>query len=154
MLNLTVDGFMTRCVHTIGHDQSLAAAHRLMRAHEIRHLPVLDAGKLVGILSQRDLQLIETLADVDPEAVEVAEAMSTETYTVSSRAAVRKVAAEMADRKFGSVVVVEQERVIGIFTTVDALRALSALLEVAQDTPQPTAARTTAKARKRSIRTH
>lgn len=120
---------MTRAPVTIGHDQPLARAHALMNEHGIRHLPVLDGRKLVGIVSQRDLHFLETLQDVDPEVVTVSEAMSVDTYVVSTRATVRRVAETMAERKLGSAVVVDsRERVIGVFTTIDALRALAALL--------------------------
>jgi acetoin utilization protein AcuB len=124
----TIERFMTPAPHTIGFRQTLAAAHRLMSEHGIRHLPVLDSGKLVGILSQRDLHLIETLRDVNPEQVEVSEAMTPAPYTVTSRASLRRVAAEMATHKYGSAVVLEKARVVGVFTTVDALRALSNVL--------------------------
>ncbi len=125
MPELTVDRFMTHCPHTIGHDQPLSTAHEMMRRYRIRHLPVLEGGKLVGMLSQRDLHFIETLSDVDPETVPVSDAMSTETYAVGPRASLRKVAAEMSDRRYGSAVIVDKEQVIGILTTVDGMRALS-----------------------------
>jgi acetoin utilization protein AcuB len=125
----TVDQFMTKSPYTIGHEQTLAAAHRKMREHSIRHLPVLNAGRLVGIVSQRDLHFIETLNDVDAEEVQVSEAMSEGAYTIGPRATVRKVAAEMAEQKYGCAVVMEKEHVVGVFTTVDALRALSSLLD-------------------------
>lgn len=123
-----VDRYMTRSPHTIGQDQTLAAAHRLMREYGIRHLPVLAGGKLVGVLSQRDLHFIETLKDVDPETVAVSEAMSQEVFTIKPSAEVREVAAEMAEQKYGCAVVVDKGRVAGVFTTVDALLALSRLL--------------------------
>jgi acetoin utilization protein AcuB len=116
---------MTHCPHTIGHDQPLSAAHEMMRRYGIRHLPVLQGRKLVGMLSQRDLHFIETLSDVDPEKVPVSDAMSPETYAVGPRSSLRHVAAEMADHRYGSVVIVDKERVIGILTTVDGMRALS-----------------------------
>lgn len=125
MSELTVERFMTHCPHTIGHDQPLSAAHEMMRRYQIRHLPVLIGDKLVGMLSQRDLHFIETLSDVDAEKVPVSDAMSTDTYAVGPRSSLRKVAAEMADHRYGSVVVVDKERVIGIMTTVDGMRALS-----------------------------
>jgi acetoin utilization protein AcuB len=59
----------------------------MMRRYQIRHLPVLREGKLVGMLSQRDLHFMETLSGVDPEKVPVGDAMSTDTYTVGPRAA-------------------------------------------------------------------
>jgi acetoin utilization protein AcuB len=129
-MNLTVQQFMTRSPHTIAHDQTLAQAHHLMQQHDIRHLPVMEKGKLVGILSQRDLHLIESLKDVDPDSVEVSEAMSREVYTVGPKASIRKIASEMATQKYGSAIVLEHEQVIGVFTTVDALRVLYGLLEV------------------------
>jgi len=120
---------MTRGPHTIGHDQPLAAAHRMMRDHSIRHLPVLEAGKLVGVVSLRDLHFIETLKDIDQEKVQVSEAMSQDVFATGPRASVRKVAAEMAEHKYGCAVVIDKGRVSGIFTTVDALQALAWLLE-------------------------
>ena len=129
MAEPTIAEFMTRAPHTIGHHQTLASAHRIMREHSIRHLPVLDTGKLVGILSQRDLHLIETLKDVDPEQVRVSEAMSEETYAIGPRSSVRKVAAAMAEHKYGCAVILDKDHVVGVFTTVDALAALSRLLE-------------------------
>jgi len=124
----TIERFMTPVPHTIGFRQTLAAAHRLMSEHGIRHLPVLESGKLVGILSQRDLHLIETLRDVNPEEVEVSEAMTPAPYTVSARSSLRRVASQMATHKYGSAVVLEKDRVVGVFTTIDALRALFTLL--------------------------
>ena len=120
---------MSPSPQTIGQEQPLVVAHQMMRKHGIRHLPVLARGKLVGVLSQRDLHFIETLEDVDTAEVEVSEAMSPDTYTVSPDATLREVAAEMADHKYGSAVVLDGEHVVGIFTAVDGLRALSELLE-------------------------
>jgi len=129
MTSLTIEEFMTRAPHTIGFQQTLAAAHQVMGEHGIRHLPVLEAGKLVGILSQRDLHLIETLTDVNPGEIEVGEAMTPVPYTVSPRTPLRKVASQMAAHKYGSAVVLEKDQVVGVFTTVDALRALFAVLD-------------------------
>ncbi|MCC6747029.1 MAG: CBS domain-containing protein [Deltaproteobacteria bacterium] len=115
---------MTASPHTVGADQSLTAAHKLMRKYQIRHLPVLDGGKLVGLVSQRDLHLLETLRDVIPEDVRVDDAMTRDPYTVTPTTLLRDAAAYMADDKIGSAVVVEGGKVVGIFTTTDALRAL------------------------------
>jgi acetoin utilization protein AcuB len=123
-----VEQFMTHCPHTIGQEQTLNVAHHMMRVHHIRHLPVLHGGKLVGMLSQRDLHFLESHRDVDPEQVTVSEAMSTDTYAIGPRSALRKVAAEMADHRYGSAVIVDREHVVGILTTVDGMRALSLLL--------------------------
>lgn len=120
---------MTPSPHTIGSDQTLATAHRVMRHHRIRHLPVLEGGRLVGIVSQRDLTFVEGLTDVDPESIAVSEAMTTEILAAEPTADVRDVAARMAQSKSGSIVVMQGRRVVGIFTTVDALKALVTLLD-------------------------
>lgn len=123
-----VEQFMTHSPHTIGQEQTLKVAHQIMRQHHIRHLPVLHGGKLAGVLSQRDLMFVESLRDVDPEQVTVSEAMTTDTYAIDPRSSLRKVAAEMADHRYGSAVVVDRDHVVGILTTVDGMRALSLVL--------------------------
>ncbi len=125
---VTVERFMTKAPHTIGSDQTLTTAHRMMRRFRIRHLPVLTNGNLVGILSQRDLHFIETLSGVDPDQVTVSEAMTEEIFTIEPTTSVETVATEMADHKFGCAVVMDGGHVVGVFTTIDALRALSAVL--------------------------
>jgi acetoin utilization protein AcuB len=87
----------------------------------------------MGLVSQRDVQLLETMRDVDPEEVKVSEAMGQEAFAVSPNTPLREVAATMAAHKYGSAVVMEHDRVIGVFTTVDALHALSSLLEDLRD---------------------
>lgn len=123
---------MTSCPLTIGRAESLAAAHRIMRAHRIRHLPVMDQETLVGIVSLRDLHLIETLADVDPEMVLVEDAMIEEPYRVSPDTPLEEVARQMAEHRSSSAIVVDETGgVVGMFTTVDALAALAAVLSQA-----------------------
>lgn len=124
----TVGGCMVPCPRTIGRDQPLARAHAVMREHGIRHLPVLDGGKLVGILSSRDLYFVETLGDVDPDSTTVDEAMSLAPYVVTRDTPLAEVASVMAAHHYGCAVVVDDRGVAGIFTTVDGMHALAELL--------------------------
>ena len=126
---------MTPAPHSIGRDQPLVRAHALMREHHIRHLPVLDGGALVGLLSDRDLHLIETLRDVDPEHVSVEEAMSSIVYAVGPDAPLDEVLDEMAKHKYGCAVVMLQQHVIGVFTTSDVCRVLAAQLRSGASEP-------------------
>jgi acetoin utilization protein AcuB len=123
-----VRNYMTRSPHTIGPRQTLEEAHQLMRAHRIRHLPVLDGGKLVGIVSQRDLMLIESLPDVSPAEVPVEDAMTTEIFAVTPSTPLANVVTQMADRRRGSAVVTKGAEVVGVFTMVDACRTLARML--------------------------
>ncbi len=126
--NPTVKRYMTTSPHTIGLDQKLTQAHRVMREHQIRHLPVLDGGALVGVISERDLHLIETLGDVDPEMVTIEDAMTSPVYSVAPDASLDEVSKEMAEHKYGCAIVRDQGKVVGVFTTTDGMRALHELL--------------------------
>ena len=120
-----IERYMTPLPWTIGRDAPLIVARDVMNAHKIRHLPVLHGNRLVGLVSQRDLQLLETFRDVDPTEVTVEEAMSQDVLVVAPDAELADVAAQMAERKCGSALIAQGEQVRGIFTTIDALRALA-----------------------------
>src|SRR5678815_511596 len=107
---------MTPSPLTIGRDQTLATAHELMRKHAIRHLPVLDGGVLVGIVTDRDLHLVESLAGTDPKSTLVEDAMTPDPYIVAADAPLHDVAKQMVDHKYGCAVVVDRGHVAGIFT--------------------------------------
>jgi acetoin utilization protein AcuB len=124
----SIETFMTRSPHCIGKDQKLVTAQALMRAGRLRHLPVLEAGKLVGMLSQRDIYFLETIRGVDPEEDTVEDAMTQDAYQVAPSARLHDVIGTMAKQKLGSAVVVEAGRVVGLFTTTDALTVLAGLL--------------------------
>lgn len=125
---LTMNDVMTAQPVTVGRDQPLAVAHAMMREHGCRHLPVLEHGDLVGVVSQRDLYFLETIAGVDMDTDRVDDAMSSDAYAVTPDASVQEVAAEMAAHKYGCAVVMERGRVAGIFTATDALRVLAGFL--------------------------
>ena len=125
----TILQYMTRHPLTIGKDAKMSQAHALMRRHKLRHLPVLEGGKLVGIVSERDLHLIETLPDSDPETVSVEDAMVVDLYTVTVDDPVDEVVEHMANRKLGSALVLNRRGGLeGIFTSVDALHVLATVL--------------------------
>jgi len=128
MLMPPISRYMTRQPWTVERSATLTAAHQLMRAHVIRHLPVLDSGKLVGIVSERDLHLMETLQDVDPDEVKVEEAMTEHVYAAAPGDEVADVVEHMAAQKVGSVVIMDHDRVEGIFTSIDALQVLASVL--------------------------
>lgn len=116
--------FMTPMPHTVGSEQTITFAQKLMGKHGIRHLPVLHGGELYGVVSDRDLGMIAGLNEVDPDQTTVEEAMTQEAYTVSKGAALFDVLREMLEHKYGSAIVVEGTKIIGIFTTHDALKLL------------------------------
>ena len=124
-----VGQYMTGAPHTIERTRSLAAARELMLQHQVRHLPVVDGKTIVGVLSERDVLMLEALPGVNPPEVRVEEAMVKDVFTVPPEAPVGEVIESMIDGRLGSAIVCEEDRVVGVFTTVDALRALHDLLE-------------------------
>jgi acetoin utilization protein AcuB len=100
----------------------------MMKKHKIRHLPVLDNGALVGVLSERDVQMISSVSELDPSCILVEDAMTQVPWTVEPKTPVQEVASTMATKKLGSAVVVENDKVVGVFTTTDGMRCLADLL--------------------------
>jgi acetoin utilization protein AcuB len=124
----SIQKYMTTTPSSIEHDQTIAQASALMREQRIRHLPVLRGGKLVGVLTDRDIKLIEALSHVSPKETTVQAAMTEAPYTVHPDTPLDEVTSSMAQGKYGSAIVVQNDKVVGIFTTVDACEALSDLL--------------------------
>lgn len=125
-----VSDWMTANPHTIGEDQDLVTARERMHELNVRHLPVLHGGHLVGVVSTRDIALVEALPGIDLAKVSVEEAMAEEPWTVTADARLSDVAAHMAERRLGAAIVVSAaggDEAVGVFTTTDALRALAKL---------------------------
>lgn len=123
----TVGALMTEQPVTIGRKETPATAHHMMNDGRLRHLPVLDHGELVGIVTQRDLYLVESIRGVNVDDDIVEDAMTTDVYAVAPDAPIAKVAKNMVRNRYGCAVVMERGRVAGIFTVTDALRLVSAL---------------------------
>ena len=118
--------YMSAGPHTIGREQSLAAAKQLMHKSHVRHLPVLHAGKLVGVISERELDVIGALPGSKQLSVE--DAMVPDVYVTAEDTDLATVVSDMARLKVGSAIVVKGEDVVGVFTAVDGLRAFAELL--------------------------
>jgi CBS domain-containing protein len=124
-MTIRIAEHMSRPVHTIGCSFSLAEARERMTAAKVRHLVVMDRGRCVGVLSDRDVYRWEANKPIEPEVLPVGEAMSPDVYTVPPDAPLGDVALEMARLGVGSAVVLAGDEPVGIFTTIDALRLLS-----------------------------
>lgn len=124
----TMRDVMTAAPQTIASSATIADAHRMMRSQHCRHLPVVDQGKLVGIVSERDLFVVESLVKANVDRDVVADAMNPRVYTTTADAKLRDVARVMAAERYGSAVVMDGEHVAGIFTATDAFRHLVSAL--------------------------
>ncbi len=121
MLIPPISRYMTPTPFVIEERMRLTEAGELMREHRVGHLPVVDHGRLVGLVCKHDLLRIHSPDDV------VQDAMSPAT-TVGAATPIDEVVALMETKQAGSVVVVQDADVTGIFTRTDAMRALVDLL--------------------------
>jgi acetoin utilization protein AcuB len=136
---LTVGACMTPSPLTIRFDQTLSEAARVMGENAVRHLPVLRDGAIVGVLSDRDIAIVESLGAVRPDAIRVAEAMTPGPYCVLPDMLLGRVVTMMARHKYGCAIVTEEpgNRVLGVFTVTDGLRLLDRLLGEAAKAQAP-----------------
>lgn len=112
---------------------SVRAAWDLLREHRIRHLPVVEDGRLVGIVTDRDIRLVFPAAVTagkqgpDPfealEKVSVGQIMTKRVFTVSPETSIADAARLLLDRRIGGLPVVRGELLVGIITKTDILTA-------------------------------
>lgn len=129
MTSMTVGECMTPNPVSVTADTTLTVAAERMLEHGIRHLPILDRGELVGLISERDLALIAGIPGIDGDRVAVTEAMSPNPYVAPSIAPLAEVVAVMHERKLGIAVVMDGGELRGVFSVIDALAVLRRLLE-------------------------
>lgn len=113
---------MTEMPHTIGSKLNLNKAKDLMKKYSCHHLPVLDGGKLVGILSDQDLRV----TDKELKELKIEDLMTEDPITVEPSKDVFQVAMLMHEKKIGSVIIsASPYSPWGIFTSTDAVKYLS-----------------------------
>ncbi len=126
---MLVRDVMHQPVITIGPEASLKDADLLMWEQGVRHLPVVEDGRLLGILTDRDLRTATSELSplpLSPQAT-VREVMTAPVLTADPQDPVEDAARLMRERKIGSLPVVEGKELKGIITGIDLLDALVAL---------------------------
>jgi acetoin utilization protein AcuB len=122
---MRVRDYMSSPAITIDERESVASAQSIMRDRGIRHLPVTRDGQLVGVVSERDIFLLLSLHGLNAEKEPVEEAMTEVPFTVHPDDPLALAARAMARGKFGSAVVVDGERIVGMLSVVDVLSGLA-----------------------------
>jgi acetoin utilization protein AcuB len=120
-----VRDWMTRQPATVAPECSMGSALSRMRRSGIRHLLVVDAGRLIGVLSHRDWSriLMEAAAE-DWERQPVTRIMTEDPVTAAPEMLVADAARVLLERKIGCLPVRDGETICGILTVSDALEAL------------------------------
>lgn len=134
---MRVAAWMRRNVVTVGPERSLHHAEVLMRGHATRHLPVVRSGRLVGILTEGDLQAARPSPATTLLAQEVSyrlwtipvrEAMTRDVVTVSPATPLAQAARVMRDRNIGALPVLKDGELVGILTDAELMELLESLL--------------------------
>jgi len=131
---MKVRELMTTDVTTVGRNDELTIADDVMKMKRLRHLPVVEEGRLVGILTQRDLfhAALSTALNFGEKAqkgflktVVVKEVMTDEVLTIDPGADVKEAARRMIEHKIGCLPVVENGKLVGIVSETDLLRLVA-----------------------------
>jgi len=132
--DVPVSSIMTPNVFTLCVSDSLEKAEKLFREKKIRHIPVMNQDKVVGMLSYTDLlkiSIADTL-DQDEEVVDVAiydvfsiaQVMEKKMICITPNTTIKEAAEILSNREFHVLPVIENENLVGILTTTDLIRYL------------------------------
>jgi acetoin utilization protein AcuB len=148
---MEVKRHMTVKVITVRPDASLWKAWQLLQTHQIRHLPVTEGSRVIGMLTDRTLRQMMPSSLSPPEElgrfqawgaqVKVEEVMSRRVFPVTPETPVHEALKIILENRVGCTPVVRGSVLVGILTTRDLLRALSGILQetslVAEQRPAP-----------------
>ena len=135
MQDLHVRRYMTASPYTMDRDQAVTDAESLMKLHGIRHLPVVEGTTLVGVISELEIGFLVALRTRLPDRLPLGDVMTANPYVVAPDEDLQEVARHLVERKESCAVIVDKGRVVGVFTQIDALRALIDLVAKTRSIP-------------------
>ncbi len=133
-VDIPVSAIMTKNLITLNVTDGLDKAEFLLKKHNIRHIPVVNAGEIVGMLSSNDIHRISfadgayreegDIASSIYEMFTVRDLMRSNLTTVKATSSIREVAQRFVDSKYHSLPVVEGKKLVGLVTTTDVIEFL------------------------------
>lgn len=126
-----VGAVMTSFPYFVDSDDPVGRLEKMMDDRGIRHLPVQEKGKLVGIVSERDLhhRLPRIAAPEEKARLRARDIMIRSPYVVGFNTPLNEVVAQMASRHIGSVIVTRKGKLAGILSAMDVCRIFAEYLE-------------------------
>ena len=128
--NQPISSIMTQEVITLSLKDSLYSAEKRMKTNHIRHMPVVDEDKLIGLISLSDLQRISFIDAYSKEGTEdtpvynmlsIKDMMIKNPLTANPKTTILEVSKLLASKEFHSLPVVDDGKLVGIITTTDLL---------------------------------
>jgi len=117
---------MTAFPYWIDVEEDVETARKFMDEHRVRHLPVKENGKLVGVISERDInRKLLALGQLQQTRLRVRDVCVMKAYVVGIDEPLDNVLVNMAMDHIGSAIIVKGERLAGMFTLSDACRAFA-----------------------------
>ena len=120
---MKVRELMTNKPTTVEPDTTLGEVATLMKQEDCGSIPVVQAGRLVGIVTDRDIVIRGIAAGVDPKTQRVSKVMSSDPVTVGPDEDIADAEKKMADRQIRRLPVVEGGKLVGIIVTAQIARA-------------------------------
>jgi acetoin utilization protein AcuB len=126
-----VGAVMTSFPYFVEADDSVRKIEKMMDDHNIRHLPVQEKGRVVGIVTERDLHhaIMRAASPEEKGKVKARDVMVGEPYAVVFNTPLNEVVAEMAKRRIGSAIVLRHGKLAGVLSAVDVCRIFAEYLE-------------------------
>lgn len=125
-----ISQIMSTDLITLEPTDSLYDAEKLFKKHNIRHIPIAEGHKLMGVLSYSDLLKIsyadvnevdDTVASIVYDMFTIPQIMAKVLVTVPPSSTIKEVTEVLAKQSFHSIPIVEGEELVGIVTTTDLL---------------------------------
>jgi acetoin utilization protein AcuB len=129
---MKIKDWMTTKVVTVSPEASVRTAFATMKRHGFRHLPVVRDGRLVGVVTDRDLRrpdISDVFKEWDDlyrlgEDISVEDVMTVQVVTVTPETDLLTAASMLVEKRIGALPVVEEDsKLVGIVTTIDLLKA-------------------------------
>lgn len=133
----TIATTMSPFPYSIDSEESIASAAKMMKDHDIHHLPVTEGSELVSVISKREVRLISApfSSNTDANEILVKDVCTTRALTVDIHDTLEYALRLMVERHVGSVLVIKNGKLAGILTHTDVCRKFAELL--AQLSPNP-----------------